>query len=87
MRATAWSVTGENTAPVGLFGLFSTMSFVLGVTAAAMVSGSRSKPVSSRVETITGTPSTSRTCSGYDTQYGLGTITSSPGSISATQML
>ena len=63
------------------------IAFVRGVTAARSRSGSRSKPVASRVGTATGTAPTSRACSGYDTQNGLGTSTSSPGFSMATTML
>ena len=86
-RATASSAAREKTAPVGLFGLLSTISFVRGVIAARTRSGSRSKPDPSRVSTATRTASSRRACSGYDTQNGLGTTTSSPGFRSAVAML
>ena len=63
-RATSSSAAREKTAPVGLFGLLRRITFVRGVTAARTRSGSRSKPVRSCVATGTGTPPTSRTCSG-----------------------
>src|SRR2546426_7950134 len=85
--ATAASDAGENTAPVGLFGLLSTITFVRGVTAARNRPGSRSNPVVSDVGTATGTAPTSRACSGYETQNGLGTSTSSPGLSIATARL
>jgi hypothetical protein len=47
------------------------------------------KPSASGQGTTTGVPSLARTMSGYDTQYGAGTITSSPVSsvaISARKM-
>ena len=72
---------------MGLFGLLTTISFVRGVTAARRRSASRSKPLASVVATSTGTPPSRRTCSGYETQYGLGTSTSSPGFTSATTRL
>src|SRR2546426_11258733 len=85
--ATAASDAGENTAPVGLFGLLRTITFVRGVTAARNRSGSRSNPVVSDVGTATGTAPTSRVCSGYETQNGLGTSTSSLGLSIATARL
>src|SRR3989454_3352121 len=85
--ATAASDAGENTAPVGLFGLLSTITFVRGVTAARNRPGSRSNPVVSDVGTATGTAPTSRACSGYETQNGLGTSTSSAGLSIATARL
>src|SRR5262245_272997 len=63
------------------------MTFVRGVSAARRRSGSRSNPVASSVATGTGTAPTRRICSGYDTQYGLGTSTSSPGLSKATARL
>ncbi len=63
------------------------IAFVRGVTAARSRSGSRSNPVRSCVATATGTAPTSRACSGYETQNGLGTSTSSPGFNRATTML
>src|SRR3989454_5379779 len=85
--ATAASDAAENTAPVGLFGLLSTITFVRGVTAARNRPGSRSNPVVSDVGTATGTAPTSRACSGYETQNGLGTSTSSAGLSIATARL
>jgi hypothetical protein len=85
--ATSASACGENTAPVGFPGLSSTIMRVRGVTARRSASGSRSKPVDSCVITGTGTPPSSRTCSGYETQYGLGISTSSPGFTRAITML
>ena len=87
IRATTSRAERENTAPVGLLGLLTMMTFVRGVTARRTRSPSRSNPLASTVSTTTGTPPTSRTCSGYETQYGLGISTSSPGFTSAMTML
>ena len=53
------------------------------VTAASSVSGVSLNPVSSVLGTRTARPSASWICSGYETQYGVGSSTSSPGSTSA----
>src|SRR4026209_1001390 len=85
--ATSARLWGENTAPVGLPGLSSTIRRVRGVTARRSASGSTSKPLDSCVITGTGTPPSNRTCSGYETQYGLGSSKSSPGFTRAITIL
>ena len=60
---------------------------VLGVIAASRAAGVILKPLSAVVSTATGAPPARRTMSGYDTQYGAGMITSSPGFKVATRAL
>src|SRR5258705_11611225 len=69
----------EYTAPVGLDGEFSISHFVRGVMLASSCAGVSLKPASRGHSTTIGTPPVSLTISGYDTQQGAGTITSSPG--------
>src|SRR5471030_2425586 len=52
---------------------------VLGVIARSSASGVSLKPVDSWQFTMTGVPSPNSTISGYETQYGAGMMTSSPG--------
>ncbi len=75
------------TAPVGLVGLLMTTIRVFGVIAASSCAGVILKPCSMPASTITGLPSASSTMSGYDTQYGAGMMTSSPGLITACTRL
>ncbi|MNN44536.1 hypothetical protein D3C81_1588300 [compost metagenome] len=65
-------------APLGLFGAFSTSQRVRGVMAASSWAGVSLNAFSGRQLTKTGLPSASSTISGYETQYGAGTMTSSP---------
>ena len=85
----SWALERENDAVFGLLlAPIPRASIYVGKTISALVllvidsasrSGSNRKPSSARHGTNTGVPPASRTCSGYVTQYGDGTITSSPG--------
>src|SRR3954469_15952108 len=75
----ALSSAREYAAPVGFDGELRSTHLVFGVIAAANASAVSLKPLFSEQGTQTGSPSASNTISGYDTQYGAGMMTSSPG--------
>ncbi|MNP39419.1 hypothetical protein D3C76_1329940 [compost metagenome] len=74
-------------APLGLFGEFSITQRVRGLMAASNCSGVTLKPCTAPQGMTTGTPPLSMAISVYDTQYGAGVITSSPGSRVARKAL
>src|SRR5581483_8365372 len=74
-------------APVGFDGDTNRIALVRGVQDASSCSTVTRKPASTVVGTGTGTPPASATASGKVTQYGAGTMTSSPGSSSVRKVL
>jgi len=62
---------------VGLLGELRTIAFVFRPTVLARIEGFTTNPSASRVRMITGRPSFRKTWSGYETQNGAGTTTSS----------
>src|SRR5687768_12450547 len=85
--ASARNRSASYAAPLGLPGEFRNSHFVRAPIDAARSAGASVNPLASLQGTQTGTPPAIRIISGYDAQYGAGTIASSPGSSVAIMAL